>query len=773
MILFLFLILGGNPLAAPDPVVVRGQVSDQVTELPLSYATLLFKGKTDTLGVITDIRGNYLIEITPGWYDVEIRHIGYQTELRRIECRRDTTLNVAMRPRVTETDEIVVQEKRQTQQSGLSRQVLEGVELERSRGQTLGETISGMVGVDLLQTGSSIAKPVVRGLHSDRVITMQAGVPMEGQQWGGEHAPEIDPFSTGVIEVIKGASGVEYGIGAIGGVIKVNPRDIDFTQLLGGQVHLQAFSNNRQLAGSVNLEGSPTQDQRFMWRVQGSARRAGSSHTPDYEITNSGFQEWSANTTLGFRWKLLTSRLYASTYAADLGLYTGAHFGSPADLQRAIDYGRPYVNLPFSYSIAPPKQAIRHHLLSFETRLMLQNAGVLSAHVGLQQNHRREYDAHGRFGRDLTKPAFDLTLTTQTLDVRFEHLPVYRLDGRWGIQVKRQGNVRERGAGFLIPDFRSYSLALHALEYLRWETFTIETGARLDYHWTRVFSVRSPAVEGGSQDWIQPTGIVSAVWQPQIGVRVSATMGMAWRPPGVHERYSRGVHHGSAQYEIGDPLLGPERSMNLDLGLEWDRDTYGIHAHVFQNRISDFIQLRPDGIILSTIRGAFPVYRYTAHQALIRGLELSSHADLTKWYTLSAKMSLIRGFDRTQKNGGVMEPLYMMPPPKMVVLQEVSLPDYRWFTASSLQLSLSHVSRQRKYPALVSTEAYREPAPPKAYTLTEISWQTTLFTKTIPIKVAFEVDNLLDVRYRDYLSRYRFLIDESGRNVQVRLSYSF
>lgn len=768
MILFLLLMYWGQVSPPADPVVVSGRVFDQATALPLSYATLLFRGKTDTVGVVTDLRGMYALKVEQGSYNVEVRYVGYQVVQLNVELRRDTVIHVAMTPRVGETDEIVIREQRQTQQSGVSRQVLEGAALERSRGQTLGETIAGMVGVDLLQTGSSIAKPVVRGLHSDRVITMQAGVPMEGQQWGGEHAPEIDPFSTGIIEVIKGASGVEYGIGAIGGVIKVNPRQIDFSQRFGGQVYLQAFSNNRQVAGSVNLEGSPTLDQRLMWRVQGSARKAGTSHTPAYEITNSGFTEWSANTTLGFRWRQLSSRLYASTYSAELGLYSGAHFGSPADLQRAIEYGRPYLSSPFTYTIAPPKQAIKHHLLSLETSRIVQNAGVLSAHFGLQQNHRQEYDAHGRFGRDLTKPAFDLTLTTQTLDLRFEHVPIYRLEGRIGLQFKRQGNIRERGTGFLIPDFRSHSAAIYALEYLKWNTFTLEAGTRLDYHWIRVFSVRSPAIEGGTEQWTQPTGIVSTIWEPQTGVRLSATMGMAWRPPGVHERFSRGVHHGSAQYEIGDPNLAPERSLNIDIGFEMDREQYGIHAHLFQNHLSDFIQLRPEGTILSTIRGAYPVYRYTAHQALIRGVELSAHRNFADWYTLSAKVAHMRGFERANK-----EPLYMMPPSKVEVLQEVSLPDYRGFSSSSVEVGITYVDRQRHYPTLINTEAYREPAPPKAYTLTKAYLQTTVFPEKTALNVAIEVTNLFNVRYRDYLSRYRFLIDDTGRNLLLRLTRTF
>jgi len=77
-------------------------------------------------------------------------------------------------------------------------------EVQQRRGQTLGETIKALPGVAIIQYGPSIAKPVVRGLHSQRIATVSAGVPQEGQQWGGEHAPEIDAFAANEIEVIRG-----------------------------------------------------------------------------------------------------------------------------------------------------------------------------------------------------------------------------------------------------------------------------------------------------------------------------------------------------------------------------------------------------------------------------------------------------------------------------------------------------------------------------------------------------------------------------------------
>ena len=40
-------------------------------------------------------------------------------------------------------------------------------------------------------------------------------------------------------------------------------------------------------------------------------------------------------------------------------------------------------------------------------------------------------------------------------------------------------------------------------------------------------------------------------------------------------------------------------------------------------------------------------------------------------------------------------------------------------------------------------------------------------------RLSLGVDNLLDVRYRDILSRFRYFIDEPGRNVTFRVTVPF
>jgi len=752
--------------SSADPVRVRGTVRDSSDGAVLRNATVVHLGSST--GTVTDSLGTFVISGQPGKWELEIRFLGYQTQKISFTAQNDTTLSIQLIRDIGLVDGIEVRGTRETRSmQSTTMETINEDQMDRLRGQTIGETLSGVVGVDLLQTGASIAKPVIRGLHSDRVITMQAGIVQEGQQWGGEHAPEIDPFSPGQIQIIKGAAGVEFGIGAIGGVVQVLPRTIDFRRSISGIAYLNGFSNNGQIAGSINLEGSPVKDSRLGWRVQGSLRRAGDSRTPEYVIDNSGFSEQSINTTLNFKTGTFNHRIYASTYATKLGIYTGAHIGSPNDLQRAIDRGRPAVEQAFSYRIDAPRQEIQHHLLSVETSVFAPKVGVFDIHYGLQQNNRKEFDVHGRFSRDVNLPAFNLTLTTHSLDLRLQHLPLAGFDGKIGLQLKQQGNVRS-SVGFLIPDFRSYSSGVYAFEKKELGAFSAEAGLRLDYHWIRSYAVRSPRIDGRIDNYLQPSGALGFIWEIDEDVKAMLTLGTAWRPAGINERFSFGVHHGTAQFEIGDPDLKPEQSFNLEFGLEWESEFGGIRFNAYNSRINDFIQLRPDGLIVSTIRGAFPQYVYQQYDARIQGLEMSLHYHPVVWFETGVKASVLRG-----ENIEVKEALYLMPAPSATWLNNIALADNTWMKQNTLHLSGKIVSKQNRYPALVSTEAYREPAPPSGYVLLNAGYSTRIHLSGQELNLSIDLKNVLNTKYRDYLSRFRYLIDEPGRNLVIRMAIPF
>lgn len=52
------------------------------------------------------------------------------------------------------------------------------------------------------------------------------GVRLENQQWGDEHAPQVEALDADRVEVIRGPASVLYGSDALGGVVNIVPREL-------------------------------------------------------------------------------------------------------------------------------------------------------------------------------------------------------------------------------------------------------------------------------------------------------------------------------------------------------------------------------------------------------------------------------------------------------------------------------------------------------------------------------------------------------------------
>ena len=102
--------------------------------------------------------------------------------------------------------------------------------IDRSMGKSLASILEHVSGVSSIQTGTTVAKPVINGMYGNRILIVNNGARQTGQQWGADHAPEIDQNSSGSIEVIKGAESVRYGSEALGGIIVMEQKALPYWQ---------------------------------------------------------------------------------------------------------------------------------------------------------------------------------------------------------------------------------------------------------------------------------------------------------------------------------------------------------------------------------------------------------------------------------------------------------------------------------------------------------------------------------------------------------------
>lgn len=721
-------------------------------------------------GTVSGPDGRWLLDKLPlGTLRLEFHFVGFRTASRLVDVvAGETTVNVVMTESRVDLEETIITAEGQAEamlkRSTRSVSILAPEDLDRSRGQTLGAMLAELPGVSVLSTGPSIAKPVIRGLHSQRLVVVNAGVQQEGQQWGGEHAPEIDPFSAGSVEVIRGAASVEYGVGAIGGVIRIEPEDLPYGEDIAADLALNAFSNNRHGAASVSLfSGLGT---RWAWRVRTSARKAGDSRTPDYIIGNSGFQEFDAAGTIGYHSARAGFRLHVSHFGTTLGLFSGAHIGNFDDLLRAIERGHPAVDYAFTYDIQAPKQRISHDAISLNGHVRLPSGDWLDAQLGFQSNRRSEFDAHRRFGDPDKDPAFSLDLQTSSAEISLRQRPRGSVIGKSGVSLSTQGNHNGE-SGFLIPNFRATTVGVFVYEMVVLDTWTFDAGIRYDHRWLRAW----PREQLSSGPFVQHnatygnvSAIVGVIWQLTDTWSLSSNLGQAWRPPGVNELFNYGVHHGTAQFETGNPDLDVEQSWNLDVTVRHVSDRVSAELSAFRNRMDGYIYLFPDLEPRVTIRGTFPAFHYAQTDALLRGLDGWAQVRLLDQLHAHVSSSIVRGTDLASN-----APLVDMPGDRIRGGLEwepgiLSRPDF----PTALHVDVILVKKQDRVPENVDYAP-----PPPGYSLVNAGLSGQYVFGSTPLSWSLDVNNLFNTSYRDYMSRFRYFIDDPGRNLSLRVQLTF
>jgi hypothetical protein len=77
-------------------------------------------------------------------------------------------------------------------------------------GRGLARALEQISGVNILTTGNGISKPMIHGMFGSRVGIIYDGIQIENQQWGQDHAPNIDQNAFDEIRLVKGAGVLKY-----------------------------------------------------------------------------------------------------------------------------------------------------------------------------------------------------------------------------------------------------------------------------------------------------------------------------------------------------------------------------------------------------------------------------------------------------------------------------------------------------------------------------------------------------------------------------------
>jgi len=639
-------------------------------------------------------------------------------------------------------------------------QQLSNLELISTRSLGIAQTLANIPGVTLIATGSTIAKPQIDGLQGNRVIILNNGIRQEGQQWGNEHAPEIDPYIAKHMKVLRGAGAIRYAHDAIGGVIFVEPDTLAFRSRQA-ELNLGGGSNNGM--GAVSLQQSSyIMLGRLAYRVQGTTKRSGTVHSPDYYQKNTGSAEYNGSLALGYvegRHKL---EFFGSYFYTKLGIFSASHIGNVTDLYQAIASDRPAETSNFNYTISRPYQAVDHSLFKLQYDYNLPDSQWhISVTVAHQNNHRQEYDKH--LPRNNTKaalnlPELDYSIASSSVDANLD----YRVRG-WrhslGISTMYQANTWS--GRFFIPNYETYRAGIWANSHYTKNKWDVEAGLRTDYRQLNAYYYQGNDLLQPSNNWQNVALQLGGKYRITPNLHLLANVGTAWRPPAANELYSNGLHHGAATIEIGNAGLNSEYATTYSTGIHLN-NYYRFSADVIAsiNQINSYINLVPTLPATLTIRGAFPTFNYIQQNALLRSISGTLLYHLSESFNLKLNASILRGTDRNTKLW-----IAQLPADRFSSSVNYVLVHSRGrLQSAGINLSITHVARMWR---LTANEDY-SPAP-DAYTTLNVGANALLKLGKRSIELNLSVDNLTNTRYRDYLDRFRYFTDAMGRNVRLNL----
>uniref|UniRef100_UPI00037999E0 TonB-dependent receptor n=1 Tax=Flavobacterium sp. ACAM 123 TaxID=1189620 RepID=UPI00037999E0 len=772
--------------------IVKGKITTQ-GGVPLSESHVHIGKKT----VSSDVSGNYLIKRLPsGKVKVFVSCIGFQPLDTVVKIAYDQVLNFVLTENTIQLQEVVIRQKANTLNKSLVEQKIKKETIDKYSNQTLGDVLTEIAGVSSLKTGSSVVKPVINGLFGSRVPVINNNVRLEDQEWGTEHAPNFDVNAAGKITVIKGASGLQFGGDAVGGLIIIEPISVKKDTLFGKTI-LNLASNGR--GGSMSSSLHKGNDKGWSWHTLGTVKYMGDKEAPNYVLSNSGNREANFSGDIKFTGKKQDFSAYYSYYNTTIGILSASHTGNVNDLYNSISNKIPSVINDFTYTIRNPKQKVQHHLAKMNYNYYLNETASLAVQYSFQFNKRLEFDVRRRDFNEIA--ALDLALTTHAVNVDYKKL-LHDWNIKTGVNGSIQNNFANPATGIkpLIPNFNRIELGTYGIvSYDLSDSFSIDTGLRYDYSRLDAakFYLKSRWAERGyatefadfivgedGNQWLTKPSFTfhnvsaSAGFHKEFATNLNwySNISLAMRNPNPSEFFSDGLHHSTGIIELGDLALDKEEAVKVSTTVQKNWSNFSVEVNPFINSIRNFMFLRPVGFE-TTIRGAFPVWEYQQTNARLAGIDVQTHWKMSEQWQHDFALAYVTGRDMTNK-----ESLIDIPP--LNLSNKIQFSKREWYDMK-VELKSEIVLRQNQFPdnnfttnIVVNNELTPVlvdiSTPPAAYQLlhfySEMKFETFGKSNTT---IAFSVQNIVNTNYRDYLNRQRFFADEMGRNFQIQLKFNY
>lgn len=716
---------------------IIGKISDPQNKPLLGVSITISELHRDTT---SDDKGNFQLNNLPlGNHRITFSLVGYTTKTNTVRItQKETTLNIDLVEQTHLMDEVIIStafHKLQSQNvMKVDHQSMKS--LSQKGTSTLIEGLATIPGVSQVSTGTSIGKPVIRGLSGNRVLVYSQGVRLENQQFGEEHGLGLNSAGIESVEVIKGPATLLYGSDAIGGVLYFNPEKFANSNKIEGDFSNKYFSNTDGSNSSLGIKAS-TEHFKFL------ARGSYNSHA-DYKIadnnrvTNTRYNETDFKTAIGYSNAKINSTLRYNFNKLDLGIPENGidNSGSPQTASHKTTY---------------PKQEVYANIISLNNIIYFNNSKV-EADLGYISNDRSEFEENDTAN-------LHMKLNTLNYNLKY-HLPkIGRLESIIGTQGMHQTNTNS-GEEYLIPNATTNDLGLFGTANYEWNKNVIQTGIRFDNraitseeHGITENEGYFEAMNKNFQSFNFSLGFKTNLLE-KITLRLNLASG--FRAPNLAELSSNGIHEGSNRYEIGNSNLKNEQNFQTDVNLEYKNSHFELFINGFYNHINNYIFIAPTGNSIDD----YNVYNYAQSNANLYGGEagVHFHPHPLDWLHVTSSFESVTG---KKQNG---DNLPLIPANKWNNAIKTTFKSTKDLKDSFAVLNLEYTLNQNN-PSQFETSS-------NDYLLVNLGFGSRITLGKKNIDISLNATNLLNKNYTSHLSRLKTdRIPNMGRSIILGMNF--
>lgn len=715
---------------------LTGIVVDVEDGEPISYAYIHAEQINRT--TTTDRDGRFELKNLPaGSTTIHIHRIGYSSHRRIIEIKPDerTEITFQLTPTVLSGQTVeVVADADQTIGGNLEHASLKivGERLRRDLDVTLSGTLSNQAGFSERSMGAAPGRPVMRGLGDERVLILEDGGRTGDVSWtSADHSVTVDPSSADEIEIARGPAALEYGSGAIGGVINVvsNKIPTSVPNRATGHASLQGASVNQGLMGAASVI-VPYND--LVLNLDLSGRSGQDYSTPIGTLTNTSMR--TADNGFGL------SYIQPWGYAGVSGSIYYSEYGIPPDPLGGHPSG---VNIEmYKYQTEGRAEVVIGHPLF----------NLLETRGSYIRYHHVEIESSGAIGTQ-----YDMYTSTGSIKLRNKSWGLFDegVIGVWGEYVDYSV------FGSRTPNSNSINGSVFAVQEMDIGNLHIEAGLRLNYFIATPERERPNSFIGHVRER-SFTGLessVSAIYNLGRGFHLGSTFMHSWRSPTLEELYSEGPHLAAFAFEVGNPDLESERGLGSEIFGRYNTSKASAEAAVYYNYFANYLYAQDTGQP-SIPRGDLNEFQYIGTQATMYGAELSSEIQLFNNFALDGNVSFTIGdrviSEEEREATGLTEseqPLPLMPPLKGTLGLRYNIDDL--------------ILGGRVRAAASQTRLGEIETPTDGYVVFDLNVQYRFNWGDTFNTLSLNAHNLFNKEYYNHLSRVKDIFPEPGRNISL------